>query len=79
MDEKEFIKLTDVEGIFLDGKVIRDISAGKLLNTSTCLDKSLPSYLIEWKMNCRIIDGKKAENVRRVLGGEEIGTLVRGS
>jgi aspartokinase-like uncharacterized kinase len=78
LGEKEFIKLTDVDGIILNDRTIRIISAGKLLNTNTCLDKSLPSYLRAWKMDCRIINGKRKSDIKRVLEGEPIGTLVIG-
>ena len=78
LGEKEFIKLTDVDGILVNNKPIDSISAGKLLNTTTCLDKSLSSYLQEWKMNCRVVNGKSKSNIKKALIGESIGTLVTG-
>jgi aspartokinase-like uncharacterized kinase len=76
--ELDFIKLTDVDGIKVNGRIVKSISAGKLLNTNTCLDKSLPSYLQTWKMDCRVVNGKIENNIRRALDGEPIGTLVTG-
>jgi aspartokinase-like uncharacterized kinase len=76
--EKEFIKVTCVDGLILDGEVIKKISAGKLLNTNTCLDKSLPSHLLKWNMDCRVINGRRVNNIRKALEGESIGTLVTG-
>jgi aspartokinase-like uncharacterized kinase len=75
---KEFIKITDVDGLIMDGRVIKTISAGKLLNTNTCLDKSLPSYLLKWNMDCWVINGRRENNIRKALEGEPIGTLVTG-
>jgi aspartokinase-like uncharacterized kinase len=76
--EKEFIKLTDVEGVMVEGHLAKIVDAGKLLNTTTCLDKSLPTYLQAWKMNCRVVNGKTESNIRRVLEEEPIGTLIIG-
>ncbi|HDY73683.1 MAG TPA: amino acid kinase [Euryarchaeota archaeon] len=73
-----FIKLTDVEGIIIDGKIAESIAAGKLLNTTTCLDKSLPAYLQTWKMDCRVLSGRTENNIRRALEGDPVGTLVTG-
>jgi len=75
---REFIKLTDVEGVMLGDRVVSRVEAGKLLNRNTCLDKSLPFYLQLWKMSCRVVSGKDAEAVRRALDGEDVGTLVIG-
>jgi aspartokinase-like uncharacterized kinase len=77
-EEREFIKLTDVDGIIVGGEVVETISAGKLLNTTTCLDKSLPAYLQAWKMDCRVASGRTENNIRRVLDGDPVGTLVTG-
>ncbi|MFQ5800640.1 MAG: amino acid kinase, partial [Candidatus Hydrothermarchaeales archaeon] len=76
--EKEFIKFTDVDGILIGGRLVETISAGKLLNTTTCLDKSLPTYLQTWNMNCRVTNGKTESNIRRALEGEPLGTLITG-
>jgi len=76
--EKKFIKLTDVDGVILDGMVVKRIRAGKLLNTTTCVDKSLPSCLQTWKMDCRVVNGKKENNIRKALMGKSVGTLITG-
>lgn len=73
-----FIKLTDVDGIIVGGEVVVTIKAGKLLNTTTCLDKSLPTYLQTWKMDCRVLSGRTENNIRRALKGDPVGTLVTG-
>jgi len=76
--EREFIKLTDVDGITLDGKLVKTINAGKLLNTTTCLDKSLPSYMQRHGVNSRVVNGMKESNIRDALEGRSTGTLVIG-
>lgn len=73
-----FIKLTAVDGIALGGSLLKTVEAGKLLNTTTCLDKSLPAYLQKWKMSCRVVNGKREENIRRALEGEAVGTIILG-
>lgn len=73
-----FIKLTDVDSVKIDGEVVETIAAGKLLNTTTCLDKSLPAYLQTWKMDCRVLNGREENNIRRALNGDPVGTLVTG-
>jgi aspartokinase-like uncharacterized kinase len=76
--KSSFIKLTDVDGIIVGGEVVETIDAGKLLNTTTCLDKSLPAYLETCKMDCRVLSGRKENIIRRALEGDPVGTLVTG-
>lgn len=76
--KSSFIKLTDVQGIIKGGEVITDVPAGKLLNTTTCLDKSLPAYLQTWKMDCRVLSGREENIIRRALEGDPVGTLITG-
>ncbi len=76
--ETSFIKLTDVDGLILDGRLRSWVKAGKLLNTTSCVDKSLPFYLLEWRMNCRVVNGTIKENISKTLEGKNIGTLIKG-
>jgi aspartokinase-like uncharacterized kinase len=78
MGEKEFIKATDVDGVVVNGSIAKTIEAGKLLNINTCVDKRLPSYLQSWNMNCRVINGKSGNNIKKALKGEPVGTLIIG-
>jgi aspartokinase-like uncharacterized kinase len=78
LGKKEFLKLTDVDGIIINGRPIKNISAGKLLNTTTCLDKSLPLYLQTWKMDCTVVNGTSVENIEKALRGKPVGTRVSG-
>ncbi len=73
-----FYKLTDVDGIKVDGRVVERINAGKLLNTTTCVDKSLPSCLQDWNMNCQVVNGRRKSDIRKALDGHQIGTLIIG-
>lgn len=75
---KGFLKLTNIEGIYLEGVLKREIRAGKLLNTTTCLDKSLPRYLEKWNMFCQVVNGKNIDDIIKALQGEPIGTIVQG-
>jgi len=78
-DADGFIILTDVDGIFIDGRLVDEISATELQNLpETCVDTALPGYLLEYKMDCRIVNGKDKNAVERALNGEPAGTIVRG-
>ena len=75
-----FIILTDVDGIFVDGELVDEISASELKKLPpTCVDKALPDYLIKYKMDCQVVNGKDRGAVASALEGETAGTMVRGN
>lgn len=76
---ERFIILTDVDGIFVDGGLVREISASELKKLpETCVDKALAGCLLKYEMDCLVVNGKDRGAVERALEGENAGTMVRG-
>jgi len=73
---EEFIKLSDVNGILIKGKPVKEIEAEKLINLKTCIDDALPQFLMEKNINCRVASGKNIYNIKKALKGKA-GTLIR--
>ncbi len=77
--DAELILLKDVDGIYLSGKLARQISARELLKLGqTCVDEELPKLLLKWRMNCCIANGKKLNALQSVLRGNACGTTIVG-
>lgn len=76
-----FIKVTDVDGIIYNDVVLEEISAEKLLKMgSTCIDTSLPRFLINNAMDCIIVSGMHPERViDAVIGKNVAGTHIKGN
>jgi hypothetical protein len=56
----KLIKATDVDGIIIDGSLQDTIYASKLRGLETCVDRALPGFLVEHKMDALVINGLKA-------------------
>ncbi|MDQ1274739.1 MAG: 5-(aminomethyl)-3-furanmethanol phosphate kinase [Euryarchaeota archaeon] len=76
-----FIKATDVDGIFREGKLSREIFTSDLPeNFESCIDPALPGFLQKNKMECLIINGKFPERVIEAVYGKPVPcTLVKGN
>jgi len=76
-----FIKVTDVDGIFRKGKLVREIFASDFSeNFESCIDPFLPGFLLENRMECRIINGKFPERVIQAVYGKPVPcTAVKGN
>ena len=74
------VKVTDVDGIYLDGKLVRQIYAGDLAGSEeTCVDKGLSAFLMAHGMDCMVINGRHFDRVIEALkGGVTRGTLIYG-
>lgn len=74
------IKATDVDGIFLDGRLLEAVSASALQSMGeTCVDKALPGFLIENGMDTLVVNGLCAPRVLAAIRGEKTtGTLIYG-
>ncbi|MDY6964501.1 MAG: amino acid kinase [Halobacteriota archaeon] len=78
--EAELIKVTDVDGIYMDGSLMDEIAAKDLLDTTTCVDVELPRFLMDEKMNCSIVNGKYPDRITNAIEKKRfIGTVVIGS
>lgn len=76
---KEVIKLTDVDGIILDGKLVERIEAEKLIGIKTCLDPYAPKLMVELSIDTFICNGLFANRVKDYIAkGRAKGTLVKG-
>lgn len=73
-----FIKATDVEGIYINGEVKKEIYAGELSGKETCVDAELPSFLIKNKMDCLIINANCPRRLVNAFKGKATGTLIKG-
>ena len=73
-----FIKLTDVDGIFLNGELKKVLRAQELLGIETCVDRELPRFLIKYKMNCEILNGNRPGRFANAFKGNVPGTLIKG-
>jgi aspartokinase-like uncharacterized kinase len=76
-----FVKATDVDGIFKEGKLIREISATSFKRSCiSCIDPSLPLFLQKNSMECLIVNGKYPERVIQAVYGKPVsGTAVKGN
>lgn len=76
-----FIKATDVDGIFREGKLIMEIFTSDLPeNVESCIDLSLPEFLQKNNMECLIINGKLPERVIQAVYGKPVFcTSVKGN
>lgn len=73
-----YIKLTDVDGIFINGELKKELRAEELQGIETCVDGELPRFLIRNKMNCEILNGNCPGRLVNAFKGNVTGTLIRG-
>ena len=80
LDEKSFIKVTDVDGMLDEnGLVINEIQSKELIGKDyrSCIDAELPRFLLQRKMSCAIVNGHYPERIIDIIEGEEtIGTKI---
>ncbi|VVB93845.1 5-(aminomethyl)-3-furanmethanol phosphate kinase [uncultured archaeon] len=73
-----FIKATDVDGIYMDGALKKELEASELVGKETCVDAHLPHFLMENKMDCEIINGNCPGRLKNALENGVTGTLIKG-
>ena len=73
-----YIKVTDVDGIYLNGTLQNELKAEELIGIETCVDAELPDFLMKNKMDCGIINGNCPGRVLKALKGNISGTLIKG-
>ncbi|HEX7627782.1 MAG TPA: amino acid kinase, partial [Candidatus Methanoperedens sp.] len=73
-----YIKVTDVDGIYLNGTLQNELKAEELIGIETCVDAELPEYLMKNNMDCEIINGNCPGRVLNALKGNISGTLIKG-
>jgi aspartokinase-like uncharacterized kinase len=73
-----FIKVTDVDGIYLGGMLQKELHADEIIGKETCVDAELPIFLMRHKINCEIINGNCPGRLINALKGNIMGTVVKG-
>ena len=77
LGEKRLAILTDVDGVYAEGRLAREIAAKELeAMGETCVDAYLPKLLQRYKITCTVANGKSAKVVKALLRGEAVGTMV---
>lgn len=72
------IKATDVDGIYINGILKRELNASELPGKETCADPELPNFLMKNRMNCEIVNGNCPGRLIEALKGSTVGTLIKG-
>lgn len=76
LDLDEVIKLTDVDGVYMDGELIKEIYATELEEKS-CIDRNTPVLIQKYSVNMFICNGFKARVKDYILRGRAVGTLIK--
>ncbi len=77
----DFIKVTDVDGVLVDEKLVDQINTVDLAKMGeTCADLSFPDYLNKNKLDCFVTNGKFPNRLLEYLQDKNtIGTLIKGN
>ena len=84
---KTTLILTNVDGVYRDGKVgseahfIPELTAADLMQMGhTAVDSCTPAFLVEHRLNCWVLNGKYPDRITQLLvdGGKPVGTLIKG-
>ncbi|MDM7913065.1 MAG: uridylate kinase [Methanotrichaceae archaeon] len=70
------IKATDVDGVMMDGLVVREVKASVLLGRETCIDQGT-LHLLKGR-SCRVICGLDPARFISSLRNGEGGTVIKG-
>src|SRR5450759_528847 len=73
-----FIKVTDVDGIYLNGTLQKELLADEIIGKETCVDAELAIFLMGHKINCEIINGNFPGRLINTLKGNFFGTVIKG-
>ncbi|MGB3944053.1 MAG: uridylate kinase [Methanothrix sp.] len=74
----DFIKVTDVEGVMLDGRIAAEIPAESLIGERTCVDQGALQILRSSGRSCLVMDGRVPDRFIANLKAGKGGTLIRG-
>ncbi len=76
-----FVKVTDVDGVMADDIILKWITAKELSRMEvTCVDNSLPEFLMKNFMDCVVVNGLHPERViDAVTGKNVVGTHIKGN
>ncbi len=74
----DLVKVTDVDGVYLDGSVAKEVSAEALLEKQTCVDQGTLLILSRYGGRCLVINGADAKSFVVNLRKRRGGTLIIG-
>ncbi len=73
------VKLTDVDGIILNGRLVERVRASKIEGMRTCIDPYAPKLMVRYGIDTFICNGHFAGRVKDyITRGRAKGTLVEG-
>jgi aspartokinase-like uncharacterized kinase len=81
--------ISDVDGVYTNNpnqdknaKLMKNITPHELIafHERTSVDKALPQLLLQWPINCYVVNGFFPERIEAILDGQEpLGTLISGN
>ncbi|MBN1134591.1 MAG: amino acid kinase [Methanosarcinaceae archaeon] len=76
-----FVKVTDVDGIFIDGNLVVEVSAQELEKIETsCTDTEFPKFMKANSMDCVIVNGHYPDRVIDAVRCQSVtGTYMKGN
>lgn len=76
-----FVKVTDVDGIFIDGNLVVEVSAQELEKMETsCTDTEFPKFMKANSMDCVIVNGHYPDRVVAAVRCQSVtGTYMKGN
>jgi hypothetical protein len=81
LNHREVIKLTDVDGIFINGELVKKITASYLIENciQTCVDAFSPYLMRRFSINMFVCNGMVRERIKDyIVRGQAKGTLIEG-
>ena len=79
MGIKEVIKLTDIDGVYIDGLLMEKISADDIAGKTTCVDNFSPVLMKKYGISMFVCNGLKGRVKDYILRGHAVGTLIKAS
>lgn len=77
MGIKEVIKLTDVDGIEVNGEVLEEVRTEDILHIGTCVDGHCPSLMGEFGVDMFVCNGLKDRVKDYIFRGKAVGTRIK--
>ncbi len=74
----DLVKATDVEGVFLDGRLVDEIQAVDLMGRESCIDQGSLRILMKSGRSCLVLNGRDPDQFIANLRAGKGGTLIRG-
>ena len=79
LNVREVIKLTDVDGLIINGQVVEKVKAADIVGIETCVDSYAPKLMIRYGINMFVCNGLFEERVKNyITEGRAKGTLIEG-